>query len=65
MGARACSRISVAVSCRENPIWPVAQKVQPIAHPACRRRVRDGAQARLASQAPGLAVPRFQRLRRL
>mmetsp|Transcript_22558 Transcript_22558/g.89588 ORF Transcript_22558/g.89588 Transcript_22558/m.89588 type:complete len:208 (-) Transcript_22558:166-789(-) len=29
-----CSKISVAVSWRRKPIWPVAQKTQPIAQPA-------------------------------
>ena len=30
-----CSTISPAERCRSKPAWPVAQNVQPIAHPAC------------------------------
>ena len=30
-----CERISPADSCRRKPCAPVAQKVQPIAQPAC------------------------------
>ena len=31
----ACSKISALVKCLEKPIWPVAQKVQPMPQPAC------------------------------
>ena len=30
-----CATISPGLSWRRNPCWPVAQKVQPRAHPAC------------------------------
>ena len=30
-----CARISEVVRLRVKPCWPVAQKTQPIAHPAC------------------------------